>query len=370
MKFLSQVSAIRKYILLLAAAMLVINLSGCAKEEEAAESEPTKAVKVITIAESQEPVALDYIGNIDAKELIKYSFKMAGQIKKIYVTEGDRIKKGQALAELDTTDLNFQVAAAKATMDTAEVNIKKAKASLTYNNSLYEKTNTLYESNAVAKDALEQIQLKKDVAASEYAQAKSQYELAKTDYAYKADLLNNSVLYSEQDGFVASKLFNANERVGAYTPVVVVRSIEQIVNIGVPQQELTRISIGSKATVTVDKEIAQGVVTNIAAIPDESTRTYVAEISVSGQTFSLGSIARVAIAIGQQKGVWIPMTAILSDGENYVYIVKDERVSKRIVEIQKVSNDKVLVTKLKQGELLVVSGMANLADGTKVQVHK
>jgi len=360
---------ISKY-LLLAATMLVLIIAGCAKEEEAAKHEPIKAVKVSTIVESQAPVSLAYIGNIDAKELVKYSFKMAGQIKQIYVTEGDQVKKGQALAELDTTDLKFQVASAKATIDMAADNIKKAEAALTYNKSLYEKTKALYDSSAVAQDSLEQVQLKRDVAASELAQAQSQYELAKTDYAYKADLLINAVLYAEQEGFVASKLFNANERVGAFMPVLVVRSIDQIVNIGIPQQELASIAIGTKAAVKVDNTTAQGVVTNISAIPDENTRTYPAEIAVSGQTFPLGAIARVSIAIGQQTGVWIPMTAVLSDGENYVYTVKDNHALRRMVEIQKVSDDQVLVSGLNQGEALVVGGMTNLTDSAKVQVEK
>jgi len=361
---------LNKYLLLLVTTILMLSIAGCAKQEEAAKHDPTKAVKVSIIAETQAPVSLAYIGNIDAKELVKYSFKIAGQVKQIFVAEGDKVKKGQAIAELDTTDLKFQVASAKATMDMAADSIKKAEAALTYNQSLYEKTKALYDSSAIDQDSLEQVQLKRDVSASELAQAKSQYELAKTDYAYKTDLLNNAVLYAEQDGFVASKLFNENERVGAFTPVMVVRSIAQIVNIGIPQQELARIAIGTKAAVKVDNATAQGVVSNIAAIPDESTRTYPAEIAVSGQTFPLGAIARVSIDIGRQTGVWIPMTAVLSDGENYVYTVKDNHASKRMVEVQKVSDDQMLVSGLIQGEKLVVGGMTNLTDGAKVQVEK
>jgi multidrug resistance efflux pump len=122
---------------------------------------------------------------------------------------------------------------------------------------LSERTDNLYKNGAVSKDAFDQVQLKKSTTESEYLQAKSQYAAARTDYNYKSDLLNNSAIYAQQDGYIAQKICNENERVGAYTPVIIVRSGSQIVNIGIPQQELAQIKLGFSAEVIVDEETAQ-----------------------------------------------------------------------------------------------------------------
>ncbi len=367
----SQIKYIKKFITLLVVAVLVISTSSCSKskQQDLLAGDQQKAVHVVKIAEEKQPVSLNYIGTVDAEELVKYSFKTSGQIEKIYAANGDQISKGEKLAKLDTTDLEFQVSAARAVMDTAEVNVTKAEDALNYANSLFEKTAALYDNGGVSKNSFEQMQLNKDMAASDYLQAKSQYAAAKTDYDYKSDLLDNSIIYSEQDGFVAQKVFNENERVSAYTPVLIVRSGAQIVNIGIPQQELTQIAIGSMAVVNVDDETAEGIVTNISEIPDVTTRTYTAEISISEKTFRLGSIAKVSIDIGDQNGIWIPMSSVFSDGENYVYLIKDQRAFKRTVEIQNISDERVQVTGLDEGESLAVSGMKNLDDGTQVKVQ-
>lgn len=360
----------KKWLFLLAIIVTMSSFTGCSlNQSTTTENEQIKAVSVMEVKENQRAVTLDYIGTIDAEELVKYSFKLPGQINKIYVTKGDYVKSGDKLAELDTTDLAFQVEAAKATMDTAAENIAKAEASLHYINSTYDRMTSLYENGAISQDQFDQAQLKKEVSASEYAQAKAQYHAAKTDYDSKMENLENTTIYAKQDGYMVEKTLNENERVGAYTPVIIIRSEDQIVNVGIPQQELPKIYPGAEATVKVDDKVVPGQVTNIAQIPDETTRTYTAEIMIYDSTLMLGSIAKVSIAAGVQEGIWIPMTSLYSDGDSYVFIINDGRAFRRTVTIQSNSDDQVLVTGLNPDDQLVVSGMDNLDDGVKVKVN-
>lgn len=357
--------------LILILLIMILAVTRCdGVKEDADINEQAKAVKVTAIAERQNPVSLEYIGTIDSEELIKYSFKTAGQIKKIYVSEGEQVKAGEILAELDTTDLQYQQSASAATKDTAAANIKKAKDALDYANDLHIKAQGLYEAGAISKDYFDQIELKKNAAESDYQQALSQHSAAATDYDYKSDLLDDSVIYAERDGYVAQKVFNEFDRVGAYTPILIVRSGMQIVNIGIPQQELAEVEVGSNATVNVDGETAAGMVAKISEIPDEATHTYNAEISVPDKTFRMGSIARVSVHIGNVTGIWIPLSSIFSDGgENCVYVVDSGRALKRTIEIQSIHEDQAMVAGLDSGELLVISGMNHLDDGTEVKVQ-
>ncbi|AOT70118.1 efflux RND transporter periplasmic adaptor subunit [Geosporobacter ferrireducens] len=349
--------------------ILILSLAGCSNAgKEAAVEERISAVKVLKIEESQKPVKFQYLGTVDAKDITKYSFKTGGKISRIYVKKGDKIGPAAPLAEIDTQDLGFQMTAAKAAMDAAELNIKKAEDALRYNKDLFEKVDSLYTAGAVSKDQYDQTKLQMDISETTYQQAGAQFDATKTDYEYKTAMIQDAKLYAQQEGTVVDVLFEENERIGANTPVVVVRSSEQVVNVGIPQQDLYSVHTGAGATVDIDGEKAEGRVIYIAEAPDEATRTYHAEIEVPGKSFKLGAIAKAEVFIGAEKGVWIPMTSIFSNGEDYVYIVKDARVFKRTVELLNVSDDKIRVNGIDEGELLAVSGMKNLNDGAKVNI--
>lgn len=348
---------------------MMISVVGCNnKTQQVVVEEKSTAVKVIILEENKMPVEIQYIGTVVAKDVINYSFKSGGKLSKVLVEKGDQIKSGQLLAEIDTKDLNFQIDAAKATMNSAELNIKKAEDSLKYNVELFEKMSQLYTEGVVSKDQYDQAKLQADVAESNYQQTKSQYDAVKTDYEYKSTLINDGRLYAEQSGTVVDVLHEENERIGANETIVMIRSGELIINVGIPQQDLKSIHIGAKASINVDEEYEEGTVTYISEAPDTATRTYNGEIEVFEKQFPLGSIAKVSIEIGEQQGVWIPMTAIFSNGEDYVYVIREDRAFKRTVELSEVSEDKIKVKGIEPGESLAVSGMKNLNDGSKINI--
>lgn len=349
--------------------IMMVSMTGCKNSgQQADEEERSTAVKVLEVEENNMPVEIQYIGTVDAKNVTNYSFKAGGQLNKIYVEKGDKIEEGQLLAEIDTQDFDFQLEGAKAAMDSAALDIKKAEDSLKYNDKLLENMSNLFAEGAISKDQYDQVKLQTDTIEASYQQAKAQYDAAKTDYEYKSTLLKDTELYAEESGTVVSVLHEVNERIGAQQTIVVVRSKTQVINIGIPQQDLKNIHIGAKASINIDDEYADGEVTYISEAPDSSTRTYNGEIQVSEKQFRLGSIAKVKIETGEEQGIWIPMTTIFSNGEDYVYIVRDNRVFKRTIELFNVSEDKIKVKGIKAGEFLAVSGMKNLNDGSKVNI--
>lgn len=361
----------KKHIALLVMILMLVGVTGCSKEEKVVTTEQMRAVKIQKVQVSAMPVKLNYIGTLDAKEVIEYSFKSGGQIGRVYVEEGDQVNKGAKLAELDKTDLIFQVSNAHEAMESARLNVIKSEDSITYTKSNLVRMSKLYAENALSKDQYEQLQLQANLAQSSLAQAQSQYEAACTNYEYQLSLEQDATIYAEQDGVVVSIISNENERVNASAPVIAVRSTEEVVNIGIPQQDLKSIKVGSRAAIYIDGQKAAGIITNLEEAPDSATRTYKAEVTVQGKDFRIGSIAKVAINIGQEKGIWIPIAAILSDGgEDYVYTVKDRRAFKRTVSILEQSENKIMVKDIKSGEFVAISGMKNLDDGARIKMVK
>jgi multidrug efflux pump subunit AcrA (membrane-fusion protein) len=124
---------------------IMLLLVGCAQAEETKPQEKVRAVKIQKVEETKNAVSLNYIGTVDSKSIMDYSFKTGGKLKKVYVKKGDEVKKGDLLAALDQEDLNLQLSAAKANLISTEENIKKAEDAMNYNKDQFNKMEKLYE---------------------------------------------------------------------------------------------------------------------------------------------------------------------------------------------------------------------------------
>lgn len=348
---------------------MTLGLMACSKAEEVVVEEKVRAVEVTEMQETDRPLTLSYIGTVDSKDIVKYSFKTAGKLSRVFVEKGDRIKKGDKLAQLNMQDLKFQLSAAKATLDTAQLNIKKAKDALSYDMDIFNKMENLYKEGSISKDQYNQTKLKLDISQTTYNQAKSQYDATKIDYEFKLSLIDDATIHADNDGSIVDVSYEEGELVPQGYPVVIARTTNQIVNVGIAQRDLKNIKIGTQATIDIDGEKANAAITNISEAPDEDTRTYNAEVTIENKTYRLGSIVKVNFNIGNHRGLWVPITSVLSDGEEYVYIIKGDRAFKRTIVLGRIYDDYIMVEKgVERGEILVMGGMKNLSDGIKVKV--
>lgn len=348
--------------------VMVLGLSGCNNSQATTIEETARAVEVMESKIAEESIAKNYIGTVESKDLIKYSFKTAGKIEAIHVKEGESIAVGDPLASLDQEDLNFKLDGALAQMQGAEKSVKKAKDDLKYKNDLFNKMQSLYEDGSISKDKFDQVKLARDVSEATYNQALSQYSGAKSSYNQVKSLMSDATIYATKKGTVVSTQYEPREMVAAGYPVIVIRSESQVVNVGLVQKDLKDITVGSKAMVNINDVEAKGEVVSISETPDPATRTYKAEILVKEKQFRIGSIAKVAIDSGSVEGIWLPINIIMSDGIDYVYVVKEGRSFKKIVTLKELKNDLVRVEGIAPGEKIVVSGMKNTNDGTKVNI--
>jgi HlyD family secretion protein len=397
----------KRYLILALAVMTVISITACSNQEKPAQ-ERIKPVKTAEVKEQASPSILSYSGIVSSSELKKLAFKSTGRIGEIHVEEGQSIKKGDVLIALDGQDLQYALAAAKGQVEAArsvyekalngatteelknaELNVKKAQDAYDYVSNNYKRVESLFNSDAISKNELEKVKLEADVKESELQQAKellsqvkngarsedkkallNQMEQAKADYEYKASLVQDAVMISDGEGYVVEVLYKKGELVPAGYPAVVVRNEGLVVNVGLSEKDLGRVMLGTKATVSVGEKTAYGKVTNISQIPDAQTRTNNIEISLEENSLNLGAVAKVDIIIGNENGIWIPLTSMLSDGMDYVYLAKDNIAGKREIVIEGIAGSTAKVKGLKPGEQLVVEGMKRLRAGDSISVLK
>jgi hypothetical protein len=139
--------------------------------------------------------------------------------------------------------------------------------------------------------------------------------------------------------------------------------------IGISQTMINTIKTGQTAEITVNQVSYFGKVYEISKIPDSTSRTYQAYVSIDDYTqVNIGETAGVSIDLGERTGIWLMLNTIQNDGEDFVYIVVDDRIVKRNVSLTTINNQMVLTTGLSAGDLVVIEGGRLVRPGVKVKI--
>lgn len=392
-------------IYIIAAAMLLV---GCNKTQNVSDVQRPVPVGVITLNVEKTDTSLSYMGVINSESLKKYSFKTSGKLKTANVTQGQPVNAGDILLELDKSDLKLQVDAAKNQADAvysqykkslsgaqaedvkaAELNVEKAQAGYDFALNTYNSIKKLYEEGAVSETKFKETELNHNIASKELEQsmemlkkaqggarkedissAKSQYELAKTNYDAMLKLYNEASIISDVSGYVTDVMYEIGEMVPQGYPAVLVQSKNQMLTIGVTQDDVEKISSGMKAAIKINGKQYTGSVTNINQTPDQASRTFSVEVAVDEEDrkFYIGTIGEVEIITGNSEDIWIEIPHIQNDGDDYVYVVKNNTAVRKNITVKEIKNNKASVYGLSDGDILITSGQKNVKSGYVVEI--
>ena len=391
--------------------MSVFMLSGCGSDDDSEKnSSKSYPVKILDMKNENYPVSLEYEGITGGSEVRKLSFKSSAKISKIYVYKGQHVKKGHNLVELDKSDLNFAVEASRSQMNAAsaqynkavngsqtedinkaEIAVKNAEDNYNYYNDLYNKNVQLCESGAVSKQQADDVKLQLGSSESALNSARqsltqiqngsrkedkeallAQLNTAKADYNSKVNLVQDASLTADMDGYVVDVLCKEGEMEASGNPVILLRSENQVVTVGLSEEDVKKITVGTKARIKIDNTTVNGEIINIVQMADEVSGTYSTQIKllnpIDNSKFYIGEDVKVYINVGTKNSIWIPISSILNDGEDYVYVVQGGHAIRKNVTLGDTNEDKVAVKGLESGDKLVVEGMKNIKDGYKVTV--
>lgn len=353
------------FALLLSVSMV---FTGCFKSEaDENKEEAYKTVKVNEVKMRITDQTLRYSGVVKSKVETKVSFKTSGRVERILVQEGERVEPGQVLAMLDTTDTQLQVQSLGSQFNASQKNIAIAKEAYDYQSSEYNKAKSLHEAGIISNSAF-------DASSLVYEQAKLSYEMAldsnKQLGAEKGrleELLSEGTLISEKVGVVDVLLLEESEIAAAGSPVLKLRSGEQMVVTYVSREDQKKMEQGTPVVLNIDEQTLQGTVLYIDDAADAQTHSYRVEIGLTEGSVANGSVGDIDFIVGQFTGTWIPIQSVQTSTIDFVYLVNDGRAVKRTIHILEVKGDEALVEGVERGEHLVVSGMKSLIEGMLVK---
>ena len=322
-----------------------------------------------TVAVQDVPVFLHGIGTVQAYNTVAVKSRVDGQIVKINFKEGEEVKVGDPLFQIDPRSYQSALETAQAAKEKDDAQLVGAKLDLDRYEKLLGPGWQTKQSYDQQKATVEQFQaaIKGDIA---------QIENAKLNLSY-ADIR------SPIDGRLGARLVDTGNLVHASdnTPLVMITEVKPIfVSFTLPQETLDDVQENNKKAPLVvrassgdgKKELAQGKLTLIDNMIDQATGTIHLKARFDNDDERLwpGEFVNLRLILSTHKGVATVPQQTVQVGPNgyYAYVIKpDNTVERRAVEVASMQDGLAVISKgLTPGEKVVVDGQYRLTEGARV----
>ena len=301
----------KKYLIILAGIVLV----GCAAGFFLYKRTPEISYKTAKIERGAIVSTVAATGNLSAVTTVQVGTQVSGTIQKLYVDYNSRVKKGQAIAEIDPSLFNASVEQSQGNYLSAEANLQKAKVALADAERTFGRNKKLLSDGIISQGdfdasetALQSARASVKAAEGSVSQTRGALMQSKTNLRY-------SVIRSPVDGVVISRAVDVGQTVAASFSTPTLFTIAQDltkmqIEVSVDEADISRIQLHQKATFTVDsypEQTFRGKVIQIRSAPviNQNVVTYVVVVNVDNSDLKLkpGMTANVSGEVGKKDDV-------------------------------------------------------------------
>lgn len=325
--------------------LLIAFVSACKKDTVVTAQAPIVVKTMEVGAVSQQNIST-YVGVVRADTEVPLSFNLGGKVLAIRCRNGERVRKGQVLLLVDSTQTYQAYLTAKASLNQAE--------------DAYRRLKKLYNKGTLAEVKWVEINTK-------LQQARAMEAAARTE-------LNNCRLTAPIDGVVADLDLQVGQMIApGITALKVLQTDALHVLFSVPEQEIKWLRNGQPARVILTSvaDTIPAKVIYTALVSDPLTHACEVHVAFSENADVLpGMAAKVELALNAdgQELIVLPAHAVSIDKNgHYVWSIQSNTVHKRRVSVGSyVANGVVITDGLSVGDKVVVEGMNKLYEGAQI----
>src|SRR6185369_2378928 len=366
----------------LCASLLVIaafSAAGCSKKHDAANAESApavvvKGVSMETVKSVAVPELLDVVGSVRARTSAVVSPRIPGSISVLRVREGDRVRKGQLLAQLDAQENQATAAVATAAIDEARRGLDEAVSRRKLADTTYERYQNLFKEQAISRQEFDVRQTEKDMAAQGVARAESRLKQAQEGAKASTTMSDYTRIIAPISGIIVARQADLGATVFPGQPLLTIEDEGSYqLELALPETVATRVKPGSPLQVTLDamgRSFAARI-TEMVPTADPGSRTFVAKIALNQKGLKSGMFGRGAISLGTTvNGITVPKKAVVEHGAlTSVWTVDKDNIARmRIVKVGRETGERVeILSGLSDGDRIVVSGAGKVTEGSRVE---
>ena len=381
----------------------VLLLAGCQRKPEVAADQPVP-VQLRAPHRLHQPASVSASGSVEANITALSAFQVAGRVVRVFAEEGQFVKQGQTLAQLDCADYRNSYDAAVGEAAAAEANalqarngpraqeLEQARVDFEHAQDEYKRMKYLYDHQSLSANDFHKFE-------TAYLESQQRYNMAREgtrfeekeatssqSHAAYAQLseakkhLADCQLRAPISGFVGMRHVDVGDTVAPGNPVFSVLDLDPVkVRVGIPEAEIGMVHEGARAVVTLpslDNRQFEGKVEAVGYAADSVSRTFTTKIAIPNPTHVLraGMISESRVYDSTMVDVLtVPAIAVVRDFRGlpmvYVYDSSRQRVFARRVEVGYLAGDEVEIKSgLNSDEQIVVAGQQNVREGSPVRV--
>jgi RND family efflux transporter MFP subunit len=343
---------------------------------DAAAAPATVDVVQVRYAPAKEQLTLP--GNTAAWYQSTIYARVSGYVEKWLVDIGDKAKKSQVLATIDTPDLDAQLAAAQAKFMASQAQERVEEADATFAKSTYERWKESPK-GVVSEQEREEKKAEYNSSVAKLAAAKAQVALSKADVDNLQALTAFKQVTAPYDGVITGRRIDIGDLVTAGSTAAttslftIAQSDTMRIFVDVPQGASDQTTVGMPAVITAaqfpDRTFV-GKITRTAKSIDPSSRTLRVEVDVPNPDLTLvpGMYVEVHFELVNRAVLQVPASALLfrSEGTQVAVVGDDDKINFRKVAIVRDQGDAVEVSGIKVGEKVALNLSSQVGDGDKV----
>ena len=354
-------------------------------------------VTIAQVAQKNVPVEVQVIGNVEAYSTISVKAQVGGQLTEAHFSEGDYVKKGDLLFDIDPRPLQAALDQAVANLKRDEATVGQAQATLArdtaqahYAESQAARYAELYKSGIISRDQSEQLRANAEATAEAVSADQAALESARANIgASKASVENAQVqlsyakIFSPIDGRTGNlSVKRGNVVTPSSMELVTINQVEPIyVTFSVPEAQLPGIKrymaehtlqVRARPQDDANAEEDIGNLTFVDNSVDVTTGTIKLKGTFPNQGRRLwpGQFVRVTLRLTTQNNALVVPNEAVQTGQNgsYVYVVKQDRTVEQrpVVTGARVDQDMVIDQGVALGETVVTQGQLRLVPGSRV----
>ncbi len=328
---------------------------------------PAMPVKVQTLAAHQIGDTSEYVATIKSRNSATIMSDVEGWIFAIHVHSGDLVKKGQTLMEIDPRRQQAMVSSYDSQRASKEATLQWTKLQ-------FERNKDLYASGVVAKQDLDQARSNYDAAVADVKSLDAQVNQQQVQLKYYS-------VFAPTTGIVGDIPVHVGDRVTNTTPLTTIderRGLE--VYIAVPSEHAHEITMNAPVEVLDNsgKTLLQTRIYFISPQIDTATQSVLAKAPADQAADLLRAmqLVRARITWNTHSGLTVPVVAVSRvSGQFFAFVVEQQDgkpvARQRPLELGPIAgNDYAVLSGLKPGDEVVVSGGQSLADGMPVKIEQ
>jgi len=401
-------------------ALLFLTIWGCGDGAETradtkAESKKDRLVKVSHVNASAPEGSVEYVGVLTAYRKVMLASEAGGTIEKIYFEKGDRVKKGQVLAEIGTRSIRLRVREAKAAVAAArsafekvetgsrpeeiriaEAALKEAEAGLLESEKNFIRLKDLRESKSASNSEYDSAKRMVDMARARVESAGEQLALARqgpraedrkaarasldqaeATLAVAEDWLRKSMIIAPCDGIIAFREVEEGEVI-VVPPVTIITQVVDLdrmkIKVSVGEKDIHVLTEQKIFDFTIDafpNETFSCRLFFLSPTADPATRSFPAEFMVEkpDQRMADGMTIRVRLPfVDKRKKVKVPSAWLTEEkGKIGLFVVRDGKALFKAVTLGAYYDQRVEVLSGLDNQELVITNPAGLKSGDPVQ---